>query len=69
MAERNTRIIRLTGLGTALEDRIADLKEIRGITTTEAQKTEIDNLVYALESAKETCRKICQLWSRSYDVE
>ena len=43
MAKR-TRIVRLTGLGESLKDKIKELKEIRPIVTTDAQKVVIDKL-------------------------
>ena len=68
MAE-SYRTIHLTGLGKTLEDKIAELDDIRRIVTPEAEQAVIDELVDALENSKTVFARICDNWSRRFKVE
>jgi hypothetical protein len=66
---RTSREIRLTGLGTSLQDRIDDLKGLSAIVRTQEDREEINRLVQYLENGREACHSFCRAWSRTFDVE
>jgi hypothetical protein len=69
MAERTYREIRLTGLGTSIEDRVADLKDLRAVVASREEAEEIDRLVQQLERTRQTCAAFCRAWSRAFEIE
>ena len=66
--EVRKRTVRLSGLGATLEDTIGDLSDVASIARSSEDRAELDRLVRDLQKVHDDIKRVCRVWSRSFDV-